>query len=76
MGYYVDASVRKYFKQLNGHAHAPGQLYQLVLSEVEKPLLRRVLDHCDGNYSRAAETLGINRATLRKKMHHYQIPCK
>lgn len=74
MGYYVDASVRRYCKELNGHQ--PGQLYRLVMAEVEKPLIRQVLDHCQGNNSRAAEMLGINRATLRKKMQHYQIPCK
>jgi len=44
-----------------------------VLSEVELPLLRTVLEHTEGNQSQAAEILGINRATLRKKLKHYRL---
>ena len=43
-------------------------LHALVLREVEVPLLREVLAFHDGNQSRAASALGINRATLRKKL--------
>lgn len=71
LSYYVDASLKRYFKELNGCQ--PNQLYRLILSEVEKPLLERVMQHCEGNNSRAAEMLGINRATLRKKIQQYQI---
>ena len=71
LSYYVDASLRRYFKELNGCQ--PNELYRLILAEVEKPLLKRVLAHCDGNNSRAADMLGINRATLRKKIQQYQI---
>ncbi len=52
-----------YFSTLNGHK--PGQLYDLVLREVEEPLFKAVLDYAAGNQSRAAEILGINRGTLR-----------
>ena len=71
LSYYVDASLKRYFKDLNGHQ--PNELYRLILNEVEKPLLLRVMHHCAGNSSRAAEMLGINRATLRKKIQQYQI---
>ena len=71
LSYYVDVSLQRYFKELNGHQ--PNELYRLILSEVEKPLIERVMLHCDGNNSRAAEILGINRATLRKKIQQYRI---
>jgi Fis family transcriptional regulator len=60
-----------YFANLNGHA--PGRLYDLVMREVEEPLFRAVLDYVEGNQSRAAEVLGINRGTLRKKLKAYRI---
>ena len=60
-----------YFRKLNGHR--PGDLYQLVLSEVEKPLFRAVLDFTNGNQSEAADILGINRGTLRKKLRGYNL---
>ena len=60
-----------YFASLNGHA--PGRLYELVMREVEEPLFRAVLDYVEGNQSRAAEVLGINRGTLRKKLKAYRI---
>ena len=60
-----------YFDNLNGHA--PGALYDLVIREVEEPLFRAVLGYVDGNQSRAAEVLGINRGTLRKKLREYGL---
>jgi len=60
-----------YFQKLNGHR--PGDLYQLVLGEVEKPLFEAVLDFTNGNQSEAAEILGINRGTLRKKLRNYNL---
>jgi Fis family transcriptional regulator len=64
-------SLRRYFKDLNGHK--PGDLYGLVLGEVEAPLFETVMEHTRGNQSQAAEILGINRATLRKKLKHYYL---
>ena len=55
-----------YFSNLNGHR--PARLYNLVLREVEEPLLRAVLDYAEGNQSQAAVILGITRTTLRKKL--------
>ena len=60
-----------YFRRLNGHK--PGDLYQLVLGEVEKPLFEAVLDYTNGNQSEAAEILGINRGTLRTKLRTYNL---
>jgi Fis family transcriptional regulator len=60
-----------YFRALNGHA--PKNLYDTILDQVEPPLLRMTLKHCHGNQSRAAEMLGLNRATLRKKLKQYKI---
>ena len=67
----TDEALNGYFKKLNGHK--PGDLYQLVLGEVEKPLFRAVLDFTNGNQSEAAEILGINRGTLRKKLRIYNL---
>ena len=68
---YTEEALQKYFGDLNGHR--PGDLYDLVLGEVEEPLFKTVLDYTKGNQSVAAEILGINRATLRKKLRHYQL---
>jgi len=50
-----------------------GDIYAMVMSEVERPLLACVLEHCDGNQTRAAQLLGLNRATLRKKLRAHQL---
>jgi Fis family transcriptional regulator, factor for inversion stimulation protein len=63
--------VRKYLDDLENHAC--GGLFDAVLAEVEKPMLSEVLRHCDGKQIRAAELLGINRATLRKKLREYGL---
>ena len=64
----------EYFRTLNGHA--PTDLYETILGQVEPPLLRATLRYCEGNQSRAAELLGLNRATLRKKLGQYKITAK
>jgi len=64
-------ALQRYFKDLNGHK--PCDLYDLVLGEVEAPLFETVMDYTQGNQSRAAEVLGINRATLRKKLKFYYL---
>ena len=46
---------------------------ELVMREVEKPLFRTVMEYADGNQSQAAEILGINRGTLRKKLKTYKL---
>ncbi len=63
----VARSARRYLADLHGTPCSEG-LYALLMREVEAPLLSEVLRWCGGNQSRAAEALGINRATLRKKL--------
>ena len=60
-----------YFNTLNGDR--PGDLYDLVISEVERPLFKAVLDYTEGNQSQAAGILGFNRGTLRKKLRTYSL---
>lgn len=68
---HVRHCVEDYFAHLNGHASSG--LYNLVLAEVEKPLLETTLKHCDYNQSKAAIILGLSRSTLRKKLELYSI---
>ena len=63
---HAERALSDYFTSLNGHR--PAHLYDLVLREVEEPLFRLVLDYAEGNQSEAANLLGINRGTLRKKL--------
>ncbi|QHS11401.1 Fis family transcriptional regulator [Sinimarinibacterium sp. NLF-5-8] len=60
-----------FFRTLDGHV--PKNLYEMFLSQVEPPLLKATLHYCHGNQSRAAEVLGLNRATLRKKLKEHAI---
>lgn len=62
----VARSLRRYLSDLNGES--PSELYALVLKEVEAPMLAVIMEHTAQNQSRAAEMLGINRNTLRKKL--------
>lgn len=64
-------AVRRYLRDLNGSPCA--DLYGLMLRQVEYPLLQEALRHCNGNLTRTAELLGINRATLRKKLADFGI---
>ncbi len=67
----TDEALRGYLNSLNGHK--PVALYRLVMTEVEKPMFKAVLEYADGNQSQAAEILGINRGTLRKKLETYDL---
>lgn len=67
----VALSLEQYFDNLGGET--PTGLYDLVLHQVEPPMLRAVLEHTDHNQSRAAEMLGLNRGTLRKKLKQYDL---
>ena len=71
LGAVVDESVRDYLQTMSGEAI--DDLYELVLSEVEAPMLERVLDYTGNNQSRAAAMLGLNRGTLRKKLRKYGL---
>jgi Fis family transcriptional regulator, factor for inversion stimulation protein len=67
----VRRAIDGYFKDLDGE-RATG-VYDMVINCVEKPLLESVLDRVHGNQSHAAEMLGINRNTLRKKLKAHGI---
>ena len=71
----AQACLTRYFESLRGMAPAP-DLFDRIMGEVEKPLLEHVLKYVRGNQLRAAEVLGINRNTLRKKIRHWQIDAK
>lgn len=67
----VARSMRSYLR--GAGEHTAGDLYRLVMNEVEAPLLREVLRHTEGNLSRASELLGMSRATLRKKIAEHGL---
>ncbi len=68
---YVEQAMAHYFSQLDGQPAT--DLYQLVLEQVESPLLEAVMAYTGGNQSKAAAMLGLNRGTLRKKLKHYDL---
>lgn len=68
---HAERALHDYFTNLNGHH--PAQLYNMVLREVEEPLLKAALDYAEGNQVRAAGILGINRGTLRKKLRQFGL---
>ncbi len=67
----VRAALENYFCNLEGET--PVNLYKLVLGEVELPLLEMVMRYTRGNQTKAADILGINRSTLRKKLKQYDM---
>lgn len=72
---HIDACIRDsleaYFKDLRGAE--PHSVYDMVIQVVEKPLLDVVMQRAEGNQSRAAEWLGINRNTLRRKLLEHKL---
>ena len=67
----VKHSIRRYLYELEGTE--PNEMYAMVLKQVEQPLLEAVLEHTRGNQSKAADYLGLNRGTLRKKLRTYNL---
>ena len=67
----VQQSLTEYFAHLEGSQ--PERLYDLVIQEVERPLLEITLQQVQNNQSLAATILGISRGTLRKKIKKYKI---
>lgn len=67
----VRKSLSAYFADLNGDPCC--DLYQMVMQQVESPLLEVVMRECNGNQTKAADALGINRGTLRKKLRQYGL---
>jgi Fis family transcriptional regulator len=71
----IDACVRdsleQYFKDLRGAE--PHSLHDMILAAAEKPLLEVVMKHAQGNQSKAAEWLGMNRNTLHRKLRDHKL---
>ena len=67
----VRASLEAYFRDLEGTE--PDGLYDMLIRAVERPLLDVVMQHAGHNQSRAAEWLGLNRNTLRKKLVEHRL---
>jgi Fis family transcriptional regulator, factor for inversion stimulation protein len=67
----VRQSLDAYFKDLG--AAEPHELYAMMLSAVEKPMLEVVMSQAGNNQSKAAQWLGLNRNTLRKKLSEHQL---
>jgi Fis family transcriptional regulator len=67
----VEKALHNYFAHLEGAEVC--DVYNLVLTEVEAPLLETVMNHVKGNQTRASELLGLNRGTLRKKLKQYDL---
>ena len=69
---HVRKAMDDYFKDLDGEEPSCA-VYDMVINCVEKPLIETVLHHAGGNQTRAAELLGLNRNTLRKKIQAHKI---
>ena len=67
----VRKAMKKYFAELGDTS--PGNVYEMVMAEIEPELLKAVMKYTNNNQSKAATALGLNRATLRKKLHRYNI---
>lgn len=67
----VRRTLNRYFRDLDGER--PHAIYDMVLAAVERPMLEVVMKQADGNQTVAAEMLGINRNTLRKKLNEHDL---
>lgn len=67
----ITHAMEKYFDDLNGQE--PTNLHNFFINEVEKPFLQVVMQQVNGNQTKAADILGINRNTLRKKLKTYDL---
>ena len=68
---HVQTTINRYLKDMGNTA--PENLYQMLLAEIEPPLIEEILKRTGGNQSRAAGMLGITRNTLRTKIQRYSI---
>ncbi|SFM31991.1 helix-turn-helix domain-containing protein [Nitrosomonas communis] len=68
---YIRKSIETYLKDLDGER--PCSIYEMVIQSVEKPLFELAMDYAEGNQTKAAEFLGINRNTLRNKLAKHRI---
>jgi len=71
---WLDKSIKQYVSVMGQDSN--GHLHELIMGGIEKPLVEIVLKETNGNQTQAANILGINRNTLRKKIAEYEIKCK
>jgi Fis family transcriptional regulator len=71
---HVKTTISRYLQDMGNTA--PENLYQMLLAEIEPPLIEEILKCTGGNQSRAADMLGITRNTLRTKMQRYSISAR
>ena len=71
---WLDKSIKQYVSAMDEENN--GHLHELIMGGIEKPLVEIVLNETNGNQTQAANILGINRNTLRKKISEYEIKCK
>ena len=64
-------SISYYLAELDGESCS--ELYDMVISQVEQPLLAAIMNYTQGNQSKASAMLGLNRGTLRKKLRQYGL---
>ena len=67
----IDTLLDQYFNDLDGDQ--PSGIYEMVINTLEKPLLLYIMNKTEGNQSKAAKMLGLNRNTLRKKLKQYNL---
>lgn len=67
----IDTLLDQYFNDLDGDQ--PSAIYEMVINTLEKPLLLYIMNKTEGNQSKAAKILGLNRNTLRKKLKQYNL---
>lgn len=67
----VELAMKNYFSQLEDEK--PADIYELVMAEVEAPLMESVMSYTQGNQTKASQVLGLNRGTLRKKLKMYGL---
>ncbi|KON80924.1 Fis family transcriptional regulator [Azoarcus sp. PA01] len=67
----IHRTLDQYFRDLDGEK--PAAIYDMVIRNVERPMLEFVLRQANGNQTVAAEMLGINRNTLRRKLTEYEL---
>ena len=67
----ITQNLAQYFQDLNGEI--PYGVYEMVLFQVEKPMLQYIMLQCGGNQCKAASMLGLNRNTLRKKLMQHDL---
>jgi len=71
LGKLITEYLKEYLEYHGGHLPPTG-LYNLIIAEVEKPLILYVLESVNGNQSKAAKILGLNRNTIRKKLQEIE----